>query len=132
MALMLRMVGIPARVAAGFAPGSLNRDSGEFRVRDLDAHAWVEVYFNGIGWVTFDPTPPAAPAQSRTSGLGAPTAAPASSPAELQGARRPAGAPRLDPGGPQGAPPPQDQRHRGIRRSQPVAHGRVGTRTGVP
>ena len=62
MALMLRMSGIPARVATGFSPGSLNRDTGEYRVRDLDAHSWVEVYFNGIGWVTFDPTPPAAPA----------------------------------------------------------------------
>ena len=62
MALMLRMVGIPARVVSGFSPGSLNRDTGEYRVRDLDAHSWVEVFFNGIGWVTFDPTPAAAPA----------------------------------------------------------------------
>jgi transglutaminase-like putative cysteine protease len=69
MALMLRMVGIPARVAAGFAPGSFNRDSGEYRVRDLDAHSWVEVYFNGIGWTTFDPTPPAAPAERQSTDL---------------------------------------------------------------
>ena len=62
MALMLRMSGIPARVVSGFAPGELNSDTGEFRVRDLDAHSWVEVYFNDIGWVTFDPTPRAAPA----------------------------------------------------------------------
>ena len=66
MALMLRMAGIPSRVAAGFAPGSLNRDTGEYRVRDLDAHSWVEVYFNGIGWVTFDPTPAAAPAETQS------------------------------------------------------------------
>jgi transglutaminase-like putative cysteine protease len=63
MALMLRMVGVPARVAAGFSPGSHNPYSGEYRVRDLDAHSWVEAYFPGIGWVTFDPTPAAAPAQ---------------------------------------------------------------------
>jgi transglutaminase-like putative cysteine protease len=63
MALMLRMVGIPARVASGFAPGSYNGDTREYRVRDLDAHSWVEVYFAGIGWVTFDPTPPATPAE---------------------------------------------------------------------
>jgi protein-glutamine gamma-glutamyltransferase len=69
MALMLRMVGIPARVAAGFTPGSYNSDSGEFRVRDLDAHSWVEVFFTGIGWVPFDPTPPAAPAETQSSGL---------------------------------------------------------------
>ena len=62
MALLLRMSGIPTRVVSGFSPGSLNRDTREYRVRDLDAHSWVEVYFDGIGWVTFDPTPPAAPA----------------------------------------------------------------------
>jgi protein-glutamine gamma-glutamyltransferase len=66
MALMLRMAGIPSRVVGGFAPGSLNRDTGEYRVRDLDAHSWVEVYFNGIGWVTFDPTPAAAPAETQS------------------------------------------------------------------
>jgi hypothetical protein len=69
MALMLRMVGIPTRVATGFTPGSYNSDTGEFRVRDLDAHSWVEVFVTGIGWVTFDPTPPAAPAQTQSSGL---------------------------------------------------------------
>ena len=45
MALMLRMLGIPARVAAGFTPGSYNADTKEYRVRDLDAHSWVEVWF---------------------------------------------------------------------------------------
>jgi protein-glutamine gamma-glutamyltransferase len=65
MALMLRMNGIPARVAAGFAPGSYDRDRGTFRVRDLDAHSWVEAYFPGIGWVSFDPTASGAPAASR-------------------------------------------------------------------
>ena len=75
MALMLRMAGIPSRIGAGFAPGSLNRDTGEYRVRDLDAHSWVEVYFNGIGWVPFDPTPAATPAQTQIGGL-TPTSAP--------------------------------------------------------
>jgi transglutaminase-like putative cysteine protease len=75
MALMLRMVGIPARVAAGFSPGSYNKDTDEFRVRDLDAHSWVEVYFTGIGWVPFDPTPIRAPAESQSSGILATSAA---------------------------------------------------------
>jgi transglutaminase-like putative cysteine protease len=75
MALMLRMVGVPARVAAGFSPGSFNSDTQEFRVRDLDAHSWVEVYFTGIGWVPFDPTPVRAPAESQSSGLLATSAA---------------------------------------------------------
>jgi protein-glutamine gamma-glutamyltransferase len=75
MALMLRMIGVPARVAAGFSPGSYNRDSKEYRVRDLDAHSWVEVYFTGIGWVPFDPTPIRAPAESQSSGLLATSAA---------------------------------------------------------
>ena len=68
MGLMLRMVGIPSRVVSGFAPGSLGQERGVYQVRDTDAHSWVEVYFRGIGWVTFDPTPAAAPAASQGSG----------------------------------------------------------------
>jgi len=87
MALMLRMLGVPARVASGFSPGRAETD-GNYTVTDFDSHAWVEVYFNGIGWVTFDPTPPGGPAHSRTSGLGAPTAAPASQRGDLGNRRR--------------------------------------------
>jgi hypothetical protein len=75
MALMLRMAGIPARVAAGFSPGSYNKDTDEYRVRDLDAHSWVEVWFQGIGWVPFDPTPATAPASSQAGGGSAASAA---------------------------------------------------------
>ena len=57
MTLMLRMDGIPARVASGFLPGSRNSPSAAFKLRGPDAHAWVEVFFTGIGWVAFDPTP---------------------------------------------------------------------------
>ena len=66
MGLMLRMIGIPARVVSGFAPGTLNADDGVYEVEDFDAHAWVEVYFRGIGWTTLDPTPASAPAQSQS------------------------------------------------------------------
>jgi hypothetical protein len=55
MAVMLRMLGIPARVAVGFTSGT--RDEGRWIVTDRDAHAWVEVWFAGHGWVPFDPTP---------------------------------------------------------------------------
>jgi transglutaminase-like putative cysteine protease len=75
MALMLRMNGIPARVSTGFSPGSFNKDTGEFRVRDLDAHSWVEVHFSDIGWVPFDPTPAAAPPELQSSGATATSAA---------------------------------------------------------
>jgi transglutaminase-like putative cysteine protease len=68
MALMLRMVGVPARVAAGFAPGTPLADGRGFEVTDLEAHSWVEVYFNGIGWLPFDPTPPTAPASIEVRG----------------------------------------------------------------
>ena len=57
MALMLRMDGIPARVAAGFLPGSYDSATRRYVVRAVDAHSWVEVYFDGIGWVPFNPTP---------------------------------------------------------------------------
>jgi transglutaminase-like putative cysteine protease len=55
MALMLRLLGIPARVAAGFVPGHYR--NGSWEVTDHDAHAWVEVWFRGYGWLPFDPTP---------------------------------------------------------------------------
>jgi transglutaminase-like putative cysteine protease len=55
MAAMLRMLGIPARVAVGFTSGS--PDEGRWSVADRDAHAWVEVWFRGHGWIPFDPTP---------------------------------------------------------------------------
>ena len=57
MALMLRYVGIPARVAVGFAGPTFDPVSREWKFTDHDAHAWVEVWFKGYGWLPFDPTP---------------------------------------------------------------------------
>ena len=59
MTLMLRMDGIPARVGSGFKPTLYDRATGTWTIRAADAHSWVEVFFTGIGWVSFDPTPPA-------------------------------------------------------------------------
>ncbi len=63
-ALLLRLAGVPTRVVAGFATGEPQPD-GRFEVRDVDAHAWIEVYFQGYGWVPFNPTPAAAQARVR-------------------------------------------------------------------
>ena len=57
MAMMLRYLGIPARVAAGFTSGTYDSGKGEWTVTDHDAHTWVEVWFDGYGWLPFDPTP---------------------------------------------------------------------------
>src|SRR5207302_11027680 len=57
MALMLRYVGIPARVAAGFTSGSYDPGHATWTVTDHDAHTWVEAWFRGYGWLPFDPTP---------------------------------------------------------------------------
>lgn len=54
--LMLRSIGIPARLAVGFAEGEMNDRRTGFTVRRKDAHAWPEVYFNDFGWVEFEPT----------------------------------------------------------------------------
>jgi len=54
--LMLRSVGVPARMAVGFAQGAYDEEANVYIVRDLNAHAWPEVYFPGIGWVEFEPT----------------------------------------------------------------------------
>ena len=70
MALMLRMGGVPARVASGFSPGTYNSERKDYVVRDTDAHSWVEAYFPPYGWITFDPTPAASPAASQLDDTG--------------------------------------------------------------
>ena len=57
MAVMLRSIGIPARLATGFQSGIYNTLTGFWVVRASDAHAWVEAWMPGRGWTTFDPTP---------------------------------------------------------------------------
>jgi transglutaminase-like putative cysteine protease len=57
MGVMLRTLGIPARVATGFTPGQGGDDDGTYSVTTNDLHAWVEVPFEGYGWLPFEPTP---------------------------------------------------------------------------
>ena len=65
--LMLRTLGIPARMAVGFAQGTVQENNGSgnssygYNVHQADAHAWPEVYFPNIGWVEFEPTASQAP-----------------------------------------------------------------------
>jgi hypothetical protein len=65
MALMLRYLGVPARVAVGFAGGSYDKKQQVWDITDREAHAWVEVWFRGYGWLPFDPTPAAPGAAPR-------------------------------------------------------------------
>ncbi|HEX3299284.1 MAG TPA: DUF3488 and transglutaminase-like domain-containing protein [Actinomycetota bacterium] len=58
MAVMLRSIGIPARIGLGFTQGQpVTNETGTYIVHGHDYHSWVEVPFNGFGWLTFDPTP---------------------------------------------------------------------------
>ena len=91
MAVMARTLGIPARVAVGFLPGTRTADGG-WEVTVADAHAWPELYFEGAGWVRFEPTPgrragqapawtvedptPGTPPQEGTSASASPSPAP--------------------------------------------------------
>ncbi len=59
MAVMLRSLGIPSRMVTGFHGGEFNDLTGQYVVRASDAHSWVEAYFPGSGWISFDPTPAA-------------------------------------------------------------------------
>lgn len=101
MAVMARALGVPARVAVGFLPGRL-QDDGSWAVNIRDAHAWPELYFEGTGWVRFEPTPSsqsgrapawtqpdagAAPGDSPAATASAPAAAPSAAAAEPQAAR---------------------------------------------
>ncbi|HEY63214.1 MAG TPA: transglutaminase domain-containing protein [Caldilineae bacterium] len=56
MAVMARAVGIPARIASGYAEGEWDEEAQVYRVRERDAHTWVEIYFPGYGWIEFEPT----------------------------------------------------------------------------
>lgn len=57
MAVLLRAVGVPARVAAGYNLGDYDAAANAYTIRESNAHSWVEVYFPGYGWVEFEPTP---------------------------------------------------------------------------
>jgi transglutaminase-like putative cysteine protease len=57
LAVMLRSLGIPARLVNGFQRGEWNPYGRYFMIRQRDAHTWVEAFIDGVGWVTFDPSP---------------------------------------------------------------------------
>lgn len=57
MVMMARADGIPARLAIGFLPGDPTGTTNQYSVRQSDAHAWPELWFSGIGWTRFEPTP---------------------------------------------------------------------------
>ncbi|MGH2499720.1 MAG: transglutaminase TgpA family protein, partial [Candidatus Limnocylindria bacterium] len=57
MVVMLREVGVPARIVEGFSKGDYDPTQGRYVVKELHAHAWVEVYFPEYGWIEFEPTP---------------------------------------------------------------------------
>jgi hypothetical protein len=67
MALMLRYLGVPARVAVGFAGGKYDASHRVWLISDRNAHAWVEAWFKGYGWLPFDPTPAIAGSSRRPS-----------------------------------------------------------------
>ncbi|MFG2993026.1 transglutaminaseTgpA domain-containing protein [Streptomyces sp. NPDC048257] len=97
MAAMSRSLGIPARVAVGFTPGEKQSD-GSVNVSMRDAHAWPELYFEGVGWTRFEPTPRSGinvPDYSRPQAPAAQPSAPA--PLPSQGATQPATAPTATP-----------------------------------
>jgi hypothetical protein len=56
MVVMLRAVGVPARLVSGYVRGAYDVERGAYRVLGSDAHSWPEVYFPGVGWVEFEPT----------------------------------------------------------------------------
>lgn len=91
MALMATSLGIRSRVAVGYTSGSsLTREDGQWRVSGKNAHAWPELYFTGIGWIRFEPTPPTGgagitPPQYTDRGNDTPTPGPSSTASALPG-----------------------------------------------
>ncbi len=101
MAVMARSLGIPARVAVGFLPGSRTGD-GEWEISVDDAHAWPELYFEGAGWLRFEPTPGSrtgdAPEWTSSAAVSGPEEGPTSAPSTAPTASAAPTAPGLDPG----------------------------------
>jgi hypothetical protein len=97
MVMMSRAAGIPARMALGFLPGT--RAKGVWTVRAADAHAWPELYLDGIGWTRFEPTPSsrAAPPPYAVPAA-APGIAPSDRPTDSATAAAPRGTDRKDTG----------------------------------
>ncbi len=72
MAVMLRSQGVPARLVSGYALGDYDEPSRSYRVRAVNAHTWVEVYFPEYGWIHFEPTSAIPVAERPTSQSGNP------------------------------------------------------------
>jgi transglutaminase-like putative cysteine protease len=70
MAVMLRSQGVPARVVSGYALGEYDPTAQNYRVRAVNAHTWVEVYFPDYGWIHFEPTQSIPVVERPTSGSG--------------------------------------------------------------
>ncbi len=98
MAVILRDLGVPTRIAVGFLPGAFDPQTGIEEILNSNAHAWVEVYFPGYGWVTFDPT---------GGGIAAIAPLPSGRPVG-SGSPRPSGSGSL-PDGPAGRDPLEDE-----------------------
>lgn len=95
MAVMLRATGVPSRVVLGYTPGTF--EDGAWTITTDDAHAWVEAYISGMGWMPFDPTPigpgravelPYAPRADSIADPEATSAAPSVSPGQLPGGQQ--------------------------------------------
>ena len=56
MVVLARLNGIPARLAVGYTMGQFDPQRGDYRVTELNAHSWPELYFPGYGWIPFEPT----------------------------------------------------------------------------
>jgi hypothetical protein len=108
MVVMLRSVGVPARVASGYAVGQQDPATGNWLVRDANAHSWVEVYFPRYGWIEFEPSPIRPTVQRGPGGsaeepaalpasLATPTPAPGDPPLESSSAAVPTPASQPDP-----------------------------------
>ncbi|WP_147675113.1 transglutaminase family protein [Nigerium massiliense] len=103
MALMARIAGIPSRVAVGFTPGQ--RDGDAWQVTMHDMHTWPELYFEGWGWVAFEPTP--GDALNGTGPSPTPSASPTATPTQTptsEPSAEPTTAPEEQP--PDATPPP--------------------------
>lgn len=128
MAVLVRAVGYPARVAVGFLPGDYDPGSETFVVTTKHAHAWTEVFFEGVGWVPFEPTPRDIASPPSYSITEAPAPLPETAPPEdpIVAEEQPVEQPALTEATPQAPAPSEAVQPRASRRLLTIAAVLVG------
>lgn len=95
LAVMLRTLGIPGRVVAGYAPGQLDPTDGTYHITERDTHTWTQAYIAGYGWIDFEPSP----VEPQFPRMHSPRQSPSPGPDQVRPTPNPSATPTIEAGG---------------------------------